>query len=119
MAKSEIIIGYGETQETSPGVWRNVVTERKYFADVTTNSMQQLEGDKVNNDLSIGNSLSVIADAYANGHFFAIKYVKWAGTNWMVSNVTVDRPRLILRMGGVYNGPTDPTPESVREHSGN
>ena len=112
MAKSEIVIGYGETQETSPGVWKSVITERKYFADVITNSRQILEGEKVNDDLSIGNSFSVIADAYANGHFFAIKYVKWAGAAWSVSNVTVERPRLNFRMGGIYNGPTDPTPES-------
>jgi hypothetical protein len=71
-----------------------------------------LEGEKVNDDLSVGNSLSIVADAYANGHFFAIKYIKWAGAHWTVSNVTVERPRLILRIGGIYNGPTDPTSES-------
>ncbi|MCA1806977.1 MAG: hypothetical protein LC687_03870, partial [Actinobacteria bacterium] len=57
-------------------------------------------------DLSVGNSISIVADAYANEHFFAIRYIRWAGTLWTVQNVDVESPRLVLRLGGVYNGPT-------------
>jgi hypothetical protein len=54
-----------------------------------------------------------MADAYANEHFFAIRYVEWAGVLWTVSMVEVQSPRLLLRLGEVYNGPTPavaPTP---------
>ena len=37
-------------------------------------------------------------------HFFAIRYVKWAGTRWKVDDVEVKRPRLKLTLGGVWNG---------------
>ena len=47
-----------------------------------------------------------MADSYAEENFFAIKYVRWMGARWVVTNVEVRRPRLILNLGEVYNGPT-------------
>ena len=105
MAKFHGEIGYGTSVETSPGVWEDVITERKYYGDVVKTSRKLLEGEKLNYDLTVGNSISIVADAYANEHFFAIRYIKWAGTFWTVSDVEVERPRLLLRLGGVYNGP--------------
>jgi hypothetical protein len=105
MAKFYGEIGYGETVETSPGVWEDVITERLYYGDVVRNTRKLQEGDLINNDLSVGNSISIVADAYANDHFFAIRYIKWAGTLWLVRDVEVLSPRLLLRLGGVYNGP--------------
>lgn len=106
MAKFQGTLGYGESVEKAPGVWEDVVTERNYYGDVLRNSRSLQNGIDVNNDLSVGNSISIVADEYANGHFFAIRYVKWAGVLWTVADVTVESPRLLLRLGGVYNGPT-------------
>jgi hypothetical protein len=106
MAKFYGEIGYGETVEKSPGVWEDTITEKHYYGDVIRNSRSLKEGESVNNDLSVGNSISVVADAYANAHFFAIRYIRWAGALWTVKEVEVQSPRLILRLGGVYNGPT-------------
>lgn len=105
MAKFHGKIGYGESMETAKGVWEDVITEYPYFGDVIRNARTLQEGNKVINDLSVDNSISIVADAYAREHFFAIRYVEWAGTLWIVSNVEVQSPRLILRLGGVYNGP--------------
>lgn len=115
MAKFYGEIGYGETVETVPGVWEDVITERKYFGDVLRNTRGVREGDKVNNDITVGNSISIVADAYAHEHFFAMKYIKWAGAYWIISDVEVQRPRLLLRLGGVYNG----TKAEVADDSGN
>lgn len=106
MAKFYGKIGYGETTERTPGVWVDEIIERDYYGDVIRNTRRLNETDKINYDLSVGNSISVVADAYANEHFFAIRYVQWAGTRWTVTEVEVQRPRLILSLGGVYNGPT-------------
>lgn len=105
MAKFYGRVGYGETQETAPGVWSDVITERKYFGDVVRNTRELREGESLNNDISVNNSISIVADGYANEHLFAMKYVEWAGTLWIVSSVEVRSPRLLLRLGGVYNGP--------------
>jgi hypothetical protein len=106
-------IGYGETVETSPGVYVDEIVEHSYFGDVIRNARELREGENLNKDLSVQNSISIVADAYANDHFFAIRYVEWAGTLWTVSNIEVQSPRLLLRLGEVYNGPTPtvaPTP---------
>jgi len=110
MAKFYGEIGYGETVETAPGVWADNIVEYSYFGDVIRNTRSLQEGEKLNNDLSVGNSISIVADAYANTHFFAIRYIKWAGALWTVSDVEVQSPRLLLRLGGIYNGPTPTAP---------
>lgn len=104
------VIGYGETRETEePGVYEEVVTERTYFGNVERNTRKWEQGDKVNDDLNVNNLISILADAYANEHFFNIRYVRWMGARWKVTNVEVQRPRLILTIGGVYNGPEPET----------
>lgn len=105
MAKFHGAIGYGESVESSPGVWTDVIVEYQYYGDVIRNTRQLKEGESLNNDLSVSNSISIVADAYANEHFFAIRYIEWAGTLWTVSDVEVQSPRLLFRLGGVYNGP--------------
>ena len=106
-------IGYGESVEKDPGVWVDEIIEREYFGDVIRNARNLSQGENLNPDLSVQNSISIVADAYANEHFFAIRYVEWSGALWTVSSVEVQSPRLLLRLGEVYNGPTPavtPTP---------
>jgi hypothetical protein len=104
-------VGYGPTSvETAPGVWNEIMVEVEYSGDVVRNTRVLQAGESVNDDLSVSNSISIVADQYANEHFSAIRYVMWAGTLWRISEVEVQRPRLILRLGGVYNGPTPSTP---------
>jgi hypothetical protein len=105
-------IGYGETVEKAPGVWEDNIVEHSYYGDVVRNIRKLREGETLNMDLTVSNSISIVADAYANEHFFAIRYVEWAGTLWTVSDVEVQSPRLLLRLGGVYNGPKASAPES-------
>lgn len=103
-------VGYGVTVEISPGVHEDQIVEYAYFGDVVRNSVNFRAGESVNNDLSVGNSISIVADAFANEHFFAVRYVEWAGALWAVSEVEVQAPRLLLRLGGVYNGPKPEAP---------
>lgn len=97
-------VGYADTVKTAPGVYTEQIVEKPYYGDVTKTA-RRLEGssDSVNDKITVSNTISIVADAYANEHFFAIRYVCWAGCRWKVSNVEVQRPRLILTLGGVYN----------------
>lgn len=111
MAKFFGVVGYNSgTMETAPGVHVENVLERPYFGDVLRNTRQLQNGESVNDDLNVRNSISIVSDAYANEHFHAIRYVKWAGANWTVREVEVQSPRLLLKLGGVYNGPTPAVP---------
>jgi hypothetical protein len=103
-------VGYGETVESAPGVWVDEIVEYSYYGDVIRDSRELRQGENLNMDLSVQNSISIMADEYANEHFFAIRYVEWAGSLWTISSVEVQRPRLLLRLGEVYNGPTPSAP---------
>lgn len=105
MAKFYGKVGYGETVESAPGVWEDTIVEYYYYGDVVKNSRKLQDSEYLNSDLTVGNSISIVADAYANEHFFAMRYIQWAGTLWIVSDIEVQSPRLLLRLGGVYNGP--------------
>jgi len=108
MAKFYGEVGYGNTIEdpVNSGVWKDTITEFSYFGDVIRNTARFEKSEYLNNDISVGNSISIIADQHAIEHFFKIKYVRWAGVLWTVTSVEVQSPRLILSLGSVYNGPT-------------
>lgn len=99
-------VGYGDTEESAPGVHTDTIVERTYTGDVGRNMRRLAEGENLNSDLSVSNQISIVADAYANEHFHAIRYVEWAGVLWTVTLVTVNSPRLVFELGEVYNGPT-------------
>lgn len=105
MAKFFWKVGYGVSEETAPGVWSDVITEVQYYGDILRNTRQESNGAKINDDLTVSNSISIVADPFAVQNFFAIRYVEWMGSLWNVSDVEVQIPRLLLRLGGVYNGP--------------
>lgn len=106
MAKFYGAIGYAVTSETAPGVWTEGITERNYSGDVIRNTRRWQSSDKLNDDLVLNNLISIIADPFATQTFHAMRYIKWMGASWKITNVEVQRPRLILTIGGIYNGPT-------------
>lgn len=106
MAKFSGVIGFAvEDEETVPGVFKDSIVERRYFGDVIKNVSKMQNGENLNDNLTIDNRLSIVADPFANEHFYAMRYVSWMGALWKVISVDVQRPRLLLTIGGVYNGP--------------
>ena len=103
MAKFCGVIGYAVTKEPEPGIWEEQIVEVEYFGDVIRNTRRINAPGKVNDDISISNQISIIADPFANNNFHAMKYVVFMGAKWKVSEVTVEYPRLILSIGGLYN----------------
>ena len=104
MAKFYGIIGFVETEETSEGVWDPVYTEKSYYGDVIRNTKRSQSSGTFNDDLTINNVISIIADPYAAEKFPMMKYVNWMGVSWKITEVEFQYPRLILTIGGVYNG---------------
>ena len=103
MAKWCGIIGYAEQVETTPGVWSEQISERKYYGDVIRNNRRLQSAGKLNDDINVGNEISIIADPFANNNFHSMRYVEFMGTKWKVTTVDVQYPRLILSLGGIYN----------------
>lgn len=97
--------------ETKPGVYKPEIVEKSYTGDVEKNFRRFQTADNQQNDnLRITNRLSIISDLYMQKNWPSIKYVFWNGINWSVSSVDVGSyPRVILELGGVYNGKTGTT----------
>ena len=97
-------IGYAITKETEPGLWEPVIVERKYYGDLISNLWKRQNSGGINDDINISNSISIIADPFANQNLGSMAYVEYMGTKWKISDVEIQFPRLILTVGGLYNG---------------
>jgi hypothetical protein len=103
-------VGYASNDESSPGVWTESITERSYYGDVIRNTRRlaapSMTPPETNPETSVENSISIIGDADAYENFMKMRYVLWEGSYWEVTSVEVRRPRLILSLGGIWNGNT-------------
>lgn len=106
-------IGFVKSKETVPGVWIDDVIEREYPGDIIKNVRRwDAKSDGINDNLNLNNSISIIADDFMLENASYIKYVELMGSLWDISTIDIQRPRLTLTIGGVYNGPE---PESDTE----
>ena len=108
MAKFYGAIGFVVDTESAehPSVVYEEPVERFYKGDLLKNNRRLENSEELNDNVTISNQISIVADPYAYSHIFAMRYVKWMGGVWKVSSVDVEPPRLILALGGVYNGET-------------
>ena len=104
MAKWYGNIGFTNTMETDPGIWEDEIVERPYFGDVINEQWKRQPSGGVNDDINVANRISIVADPYAMDHCSTITYVEFMGAKWKVSDINVQYPRLILNLGGVWNG---------------
>lgn len=105
MAKWHGVIGCIVTEETAPGVWMPSIIERKYYGDILRNSNRWTNAQNSTNDnITLSMQISIVADPFANQNCHSMKYVEFMGTKWKITSIEVQFPRLILSIGGVYNG---------------
>lgn len=97
-------IGYEETVQTTPGVWKEQITKRNYYGEVIRNTRRLQSANQLNDNINVSNEISIVADPFAYQNFHSMRYVEFMGTKWKIINVEVQYPRLILELGGVYNG---------------
>ncbi|MBO7450600.1 MAG: hypothetical protein J6U54_09540 [Clostridiales bacterium] len=98
------VIGYGEDVEGDLSVWNTEITEKRYTGDIIRNTRRWNDSNSVNGELNISNQISILSDPYIISNFQNIKYVEFMGTLWKVTDVEVQYPRLLLTLGGKYNG---------------
>lgn len=103
MARFYGMIGYGITEETSPGIYTESNMERPYYGEIIKNYRRWEAGERLNDNFDISNTFSILADEFAYSHIYAMRYVNYLGTNWKIKSVSIERPRLVLEIGGVYN----------------
>lgn len=108
MTRFNGLVGYSLADiEVRPGVWEPNIIERVYGGEVKTPARQASEVDTTTNkSVSVSAVIEIVADEFAINNFMAIKYIKWLGKNWDVDSISIRHPRLVLRLGGIYNGAT-------------
>lgn len=98
-------IGFAEKPvETAPGVWTEPLIKRAYYGDVLQNNRALETSDQVNDDITVTSKISIVSDPYADKHFHSMRYIEFMGTAWKVKTVEPKYPRLILTLGGLWNG---------------
>lgn len=104
MAKFYGAVGYAVTEENTPGVWVENIIERMYYGELIRNTRKLQSTEYLNDDINISNEISILADPFAYANFHSMRYVDFMGAKWKIISVEVQHPRLILTVGGVYNG---------------
>ena len=104
MAKFYGVIGYAIQIEKRPGVWVDSIIEKSYRGDIILNQQRWQPSENVNDNFNIDNSISIIADEYMYKNVGFIKYIVWMGRKWKIQSLAINRPRIVLQIGGVYNG---------------
>ena len=97
------VIGFVTEEETSPGIWERVVTERPYYGDVVRSSRRWDEATQVNDRLNLSNEVNIVADDYAKDNMAYMAYVVWQNKKWAINYIEINRPRIRLTLGGEYN----------------
>jgi len=104
MAKFHGVIGYVESVETAPGVFSEIVVERNCSGDILRNNRRWENTGRVNDNLVIDNRFSIIADEFSISNIQRMRYLKIYESSWKIISFEIQRPRIILIVGGVYNG---------------
>lgn len=102
MAKFYGTVGFAITEETSPGVYEEVIHKKDYYGDVENISRRLQSAQDLNDNITISCEISILADSFANENIYAMRYIEYAGTKWKISNATPKFPRILLSLGGVY-----------------
>lgn len=110
-------VGFIEVVEKRPGVKVTTPVEYNYAGDILRRSLKYQSGESVNDTISPENQISILSDPYARKHAASMRYVKWMGTAWKITDISVQYPRLILTLGGPYNGETVRSVDSGTEGS--
>lgn len=97
-------IGFAETIETSPGKWVEQTIEHTYYGDYIRKYRRLDDSGYINNDVTFGAELSILADQYARNNIASMRYAIIDGAKWRITNVDPTAyPRLVLSIGGLYN----------------
>lgn len=96
-------IGFFTTVETEPGIWEEQFVEKTYYGDITRNVSRYQQTENVNGNISINNTISILADPYATNNFQYMRYVIFNGVKWHITSAEVEYPRIILSIGGLYS----------------
>lgn len=79
-------------------------TEKYYRGDRNRCKRSWEPGDGANANVNLSEEISIVADPFAIANYGCIRYVEYGNFKWAVNSIDIQRPRITLTVGGVYNG---------------
>lgn len=104
MAKWYGNVGFADTIEYEPGAWEETVVEHPYYGDILFDHWKRENSGGVNDNVNLSHRISIVADSYAHSHCSSMVYVEYMNEKWKITDIEVQYPRLILSIGGLWNG---------------
>ena len=104
MAKFYGEIGFSKSELVKPGVYEDRIIARQYAGDVLQNSRRIQNSGNLIDDVVVSNRISIVADDFATQNLPFARYVVWNGNAFEVTSYEYAYPRIILTLGGLYNG---------------
>lgn len=104
MPRCSGFIGYSLAEETQPGVWTDNITEKRYYGEIVRDNRRISDQGQVNGDISINNNISVVSNKFMLDNLSFMRYITLANSKWKISSVDIKPPRIIITLGGLYNG---------------
>lgn len=104
MAKYSGKIGYAATLETEPGVFTPSIVEKQHYGDIIREAVANRKAFSINDTAVINSRLSIIMTPYMVSNAHKMKYATVDGAKIKITNWEVLRPRVIITLGGAYNG---------------
>lgn len=111
MAKFSGVIGFTTTEETSPGVWTDTITERHYTGDLNRHSRRWDSSGNLHDNIVFSQDISIIADPYLNTNLHNMIYVTYRGIKWRIKDFDINYPRVTISMGGEWHGNSPISPD--------
>ena len=104
MPKCSGIIGYALVEETQPGVWDENISEKKYFGDLIIDNRRIVDKSEINDNINISNNISIVSNSFMSDNMAFMRYITFMGSKWKISSLDIKPPRIIITIGGLYNG---------------
>lgn len=97
-------IGYANSSTDEDGITTEEITEKEYCGDVYRSNHRWDNNNSVNGTVRTSSQISILSDPYIIGNCQNIRYAEYMDNLWCVVDVEIQYPRLLLTLGGVYNG---------------
>lgn len=98
-------VGFMTTEETAPGVWATQqIVHHAYYGDVTRDHRQLDSSSNVNSSPNINVTIAIVGDEFAFSHLADLRYIEYLGSKWTIKSAEPKDRKIILTVGGAYNG---------------
>lgn len=106
MARAAVIIGSSKpmTEVPDDGIARDEYVERKFRATVTRLNNNMVSSGDVIDNLKMDMNFQIKMDKWTYENFQWLRYLVYNGAKWKITNVQVQRPNMIVQVGGIFNG---------------